>query len=107
MTGVQTCALPICDPGAFPWQKQILSEFRSWLEANGFDPENKALTIGHPQVAQVDLARSFNTTDYSKIWAILSDYLDVYKIRTSVAEATYNYRWSDPDYPEQQQRLLK
>ena len=95
------------DPGAFPWQKQILSEFRSWLEANGFDPENKALTIGHPQVAQVDLARSFNTTDYSKIWAILSDYLDVYKIRTSVAEATYNYRWSDPDYPEQQQRLLK
>ena len=22
------------DPGAFPWQKQILSEFRSWLEAN-------------------------------------------------------------------------
>lgn len=95
------------DPGAFVWQQEKLREFRSWLVENGFNPEDKALTIGHPQVAQVDLERSFGTTDYSKIWTKLSSYLDVYKIRTGSAEATYNYRWSDPDYPEQQQRFLK
>jgi hypothetical protein len=51
------------NPGEFPWQKKQLQEFRTWLLANGFDPEDKSLTIGHPQVAQVDLIRSFGTTD--------------------------------------------
>ena len=95
------------DPGAYHWQQKALAEFRTWLAANGFDPEDKALTIGHPKVAQVDLERSFGTTDYQKIWAKLSQHLDVYKICTSTAEATYTYHWSDSDYPELQQRLLK
>ena len=95
------------DPGAYPWQQTKLQEFRQWLRANGFDPEEKALTIGHPQVAQVDLVRSFGTTDYRQIWHTVGAHLDVYKIRTGAAEATYEYRWSDPDYAELQQRYLK
>ena len=95
------------DPGAFPWQIKQLAEFREWLVANGFDPEDKSLTIGHPRVAQVDLQRSFGTTDYREIWAQLADHLDVYKIRTSSAEATYKYNWSDADYAEQQIKELK
>jgi hypothetical protein len=31
----------------------------------------------------------------------------VYKIRTSTAEATYEYRWSDSDYAAQQIKELK
>ena len=95
------------DPGAYPWQIKQLGEFREWLVTNGFDPNDKSLTIGHPQVGQVDLRRSFGTTTYTEIWQQLSTKLDVYKIRTSLAEATYEYRWSDADYPEQQQRYLK
>jgi len=94
------------DPGAYPWQIKQLAEFRSWLIANGFDPDDKSLTIGHPQVGQVDLSRSFGTTEFAEIWRQLSTKLDVYKIRTSSAEATYEYRWSDADYTEQQQRYL-
>jgi hypothetical protein len=95
------------DPGSFPWQINMLKEFRAWLTNNGFDPEDKALTIGHPKVAQVDLMRSFGTTDYQVIWKMLAEHLDVYKIRTSVAEAIYGYNWSDPDYDQQQIRKLK
>ena len=95
------------DPGAYHWQQKKLREFREWLAANGFDPEDKTLTIGHPQVARVDLQRSFGTHDYQAIWSRLASCLDVYKIRTSTAEATYEYHWSDPDYAEQQQRYLK
>lgn len=95
------------DPGAYPWQIKLLGEFREWLLANGFDPDDKSLTIGHPKVGQVDLARSFGTQAYEEIWAQLSTKLDVYKIRTSSAEATYNYRWSDADYAEQQIKELK
>jgi len=95
------------DPGAFSWQITKLREFRQWLVDNGFDPEDKTLTIGHPKVAQVDLQRSFGTTDYQEIWAALAAHLDVYKIRTSSAEATYNYYWSDPDYMDLQIKELK
>ena len=94
------------DPGAYHWQQKKLQEFRSWLEANGFDPEDKTLTIGHPKVAQVDLQRSFGTTDYQAIWQTLGNYLDVYQIRTGSAQATYDYRWSDSNYQELQQGLL-
>jgi hypothetical protein len=94
------------NPGAYHWQVTKLQQFREWLVENGFDPEDKTLTIGHPKVAQVDLQRSFGTEDYRTIWARLSTHLDVYKIRSSRFEATYNYRWSDADYAEQQIRKL-
>jgi hypothetical protein len=94
------------DPGAFPWQIQALAEFRTWLAANGFDPEDKSLTIGHPKVAQVDLVRSFGTVDYNNIWSQLVDHLDVYKIRIGDVEATYKYHWSNPDYQQQQMRNM-
>ena len=95
------------DPSGYPWQIQQLAEFREWLARNGFNPDEPSLTIGHPQVGQVDLQRSFGTEDYEKIWAQLSKHLDVYSVRTSSATAIYNYSWSDPDYDLQQIRALK
>lgn len=94
------------DPGAFAWQIQQLAEFREWLQVNGFDPEDPALTIGHPQVAQVNLQRSFGTEDYQRIWALLNTRLNVTAVRTSAAHAEYPYHWSDPDYALQQIKLL-
>jgi hypothetical protein len=95
------------DPGAYHWQQKKLAEFRDWLVANGFDPEDKGLTIGHPKVAQVNLIKSFGTTDYERIWAQLAQHLDVYKIQIGKKSATYEYNWSDPDYAEQQIKELK
>jgi len=95
------------DPGAYPWQQQRLADFRQWLVTNGFDPDDKSLTIGHPQVAQVNLHRSFGSYYYHEIWPQIAAHMDVYKIRTSTAEATYTYCWSDADYAEQQIRILK
>ena len=94
------------NPGAYPWQIQQLAAFRKWLLANGFDPDDKTLTIGHPQVAQVNLTKTFGTLDYNQIWQQLAAHLDVYKIRTSDAEATYKYSWQDRDYADQQIRRL-
>jgi len=95
------------DPGAYPWQITQLAEFREWLARNGFNPDDPSLTIGHPQVGQVDLSRSFGTEDYHAIWAQLAQHMDVYSVRTSTASAIYNYSWSDPDYDLQQIRALK
>jgi len=95
------------DPGAYPWQIKQLAEFRTWLQVNGFDPEDPSLTIGHPRVAQVDLRRSFGTEDYRYIWARLNTCLNVSAIQTTTARAEYPYCWSDPDYAELQIKELK
>ena len=95
------------DPGAYHWQQKKLAEFREWLTRNGFDPDEPSLTIGHPKVGQVDLLRSFGTENWEKIYSQLSQHQDVYAIRTSTAQATYDYRWSDADYIEQQIKALK
>jgi hypothetical protein len=94
------------NPGTFPWQIQQLKEFREWLSVNGFDPDDKKLTIGHPQIGQVDLIRSFGTEDYRHIWKQLNTHLNVHTIRTSDASAVYEYTWSDPDYMEKQIKCL-
>jgi hypothetical protein len=95
------------NPGQFPWQIKQLTEFREWLTANGFDPEDKSLTIGHPQVGQVDLIRTFATEDYREIWSQLNTRLNVSAIRTSNNSAVYGYQWSDSDYAQQQIKELR
>lgn len=95
------------NPGGWHWQITKLAEFRNWLTANGFDPDDKGLTIGHPQVGQVDLIRSFGTEDYQEIWRQLNTRLNVIKIKTSSAEAEYPYNWTDADYIDQQIQALK
>jgi hypothetical protein len=94
------------DPGAYEWQQRNLADFRIWLERNGFDPEDPSLTIGHPKVAQVNLQRTFGTTDYREIWHQLNSRLNVSAVRTTTAAAEYPYCWSDSDYALQQIKLL-
>jgi len=95
------------NPAGAPWQTRNLTNFRSWLINNGFDPEDRSLTIGHPQVGQVNLTKSFGTEDYRSIWAQLNTRLNVTAIRTSDTAVTYPYRWSDSDYMQQQIKSLQ
>jgi len=95
------------DPGAFPWQQRQLSEFRSWLITNGFDPNDPSLTIGHPKIGQVDLSASFGTDNYKTVWRLLRYFLDVKAVRTSDAAAHYHYHWSDSDYQMQQVQAME
>jgi len=81
--------------------------FREWLIINGFDPEDKSLTIGHPQVAQVDMLKTFGTSDYIEIWEALTKHLDVYSIKTTDAYCEYPYSWADDDYMQQQIRSMR
>jgi hypothetical protein len=95
------------NPGEFAWQKKHLADFRTWLINNGFDPDDQSLTIGHPQVGQVDLLKSFGTEKYKEIWAQLNTRLNVTAIRTGNTKTTYPYRWSDFDYMQQQINSLQ
>ena len=95
------------NPGNYDFQIQQLDQFRTWLRANGFDPEDKTLTIGHPQCGQVDLIASFGTEDYETIWAQLNTHLNVLALKTSEAATTYPYHWTDADYMDTQIKEFK
>ena len=95
------------NPGEYHWQKKRIVEFREWLLANNFDPDDKSLTIGHPQIGQVGIQRSFGSGDYRDVWQQLNSHLDVYKIITSDQQCTYNYRWNDADFTHRQVQILK
>lgn len=95
------------DTRGHPWMSQQLDEFRAWLTINGFDPDDASLTIGHPKVAQVDLAASFGTQDVSVVWQKLVSHLDVQRISVAGVTALYDYHWSDDNYMDQQIHCLK
>ena len=95
------------DPSDYQWQQDRLNEFREWLIINGFDPEDKSLTIGHPKIGQVNLRDTFGTDNHRDIWKYLNTHLDVFSVSTSDQRAEYDYCWSDPDYAEQQIRVIE
>lgn len=95
------------DPGNYEFQKNKLSDFRSWLIRNGWDPNDPTLTIGHPQIGQVDLMASFGTTDHDSIWQQLSQHSDVAWISCGSVRAEYNYTWQDHDFRDKQIKALQ
>lgn len=94
------------NPKGYPWMVKEMAEFREWLIANKFDPDDKSLTIGHPQVGQVDLLRSFGTDHLEEVWAKVGTHINVASIKTSLTHCAYDYKWNDLNYMERQIALL-
>ena len=87
-------------------RQRDINEFRQWLIVNGFNPEDKSLTLGHPQIGMVDFDRSFGTDNIHEIWNLLGNHLDIYSVSTSDASATYEYHWSDADFMHRQINVI-
>ena len=83
----------------------------AWLKKHGWNPEDPALTLGHPLIARVNVEESFGTDDFAYGQKVLADHLDVYSIKCdqtgyNIQECLYDYRWSDPEYDQSQMKLL-
>jgi len=100
-------AQDVCFTGPHPWHTQEMRGFRAWLERNNFDVNDTEYNYGYHSVGQVNLQKSFGTTDYRAIWPVLSRYLDIYRIDAGGCFATYDYAWTDADYYQQQIARLK
>jgi hypothetical protein len=91
----------------YPWVEKLATEFTSWLEANGLDPNDPKLSLGYLPLGHVDLDRSFGTEDMFEIWRQLSQHLDIYKISVDDVECVYDYCWSDSSYKQHQIDMLR
>ncbi len=93
--------------GENPWHNEEQERFKQWLKENGSDPQDPKLSLGYLPVGQVDLESSFGTTDYQKIWDMLSTHLDIYSIEIDNVKNTFDYCWSDTTYKQMQIDIMK
>jgi len=63
-----------------PWHDKLQLKFENWLLNNNLDPRDPKLSLGYLPIAQVDLERSFGTSDMKEIWKLMSNKLDIKKI---------------------------
>jgi len=89
------------------WHRKEQQAFRDWLSRNRFDYNDPKLSLGYIKLGQVNLEKSFGTTDFFTIINKLSAHLDIYKIRVGDIEGTYDYVWSDDNYKQMQIDFLK
>jgi hypothetical protein len=89
------------------WHAREQSEFREWLQRNGFNWNDPKLSLGYIKIGQINLDKSFGKMDFFNIIDKISKYLDIYKIKTSHTENIFDYVWSDPDYKNMQIEFLK
>lgn len=90
-----------------PWHYREQKLFYDWLVKNNFDIKDPSLALGFIKIGHCDLKKSFNTINPTKIWKILSNYLDVYKISIDDVEGTFDYVWSQQNYKTMQIDMMK
>ena len=88
--------------GNYPWYKDRLDEFASWLWRNGFDHNDPQYNYGHHQVGYVE-----NLGTPEDTWDMLSKHMDIYRIEAGGEGLTFDYTWADTFYPQQQLARLK
>jgi hypothetical protein len=98
--------------GPHPWHTREIDGYREWLARNNFDLDDPQYNYGYHPVGQVDLQKSFGTTDFREIWPVLSRYLNIHGISTDdgrggVLRTIYPYAYTDSDYAQQQIERLK
>ncbi len=93
--------------GQHRWHSNDIDNFSKWMRDNGRDPQNPDLSCGYLPIAQVDLVKSFGTTEPQVIWDTLSNYLDIYSIEVDGVKQTYDYCWTDNQYRHWQIEQLK
>ena len=94
-------------PGKHPWHDQEQATFVNWLVQNGLDPLDPKLSLGYLPIGQVDLHRSFGTSNYQEIWDQLGKHLDIYSIEVDGIKNTFDYCWTDADYKQQQINMMR
>jgi len=89
------------------WHRKEQEDFRDWLKRNNFDYDDPKLSLGYIKLGQVNLQKSFGTTDFFDIIKNMSNHLDIYKIKIDDVEQTYNYVWNDDNYKNMQIDFLR
>jgi len=88
------------------WHKEIMDDFKTWLERNNFDLSDASYNYGYHPIGKVDLEKSFGTKDFQEILKILSNHLDIYKIVAVTYNKNSTIIGTDENYYTEQIKML-
>jgi len=97
----------VISDGSCPWHDADQKLFQQWLIHNRLDPNDLKLSLGYLPIGEVDLIKSFGTTNQEHIWSKLNCHLDIYAIEVDDIKNTFDYCWSNSDYKQQQIKTMK
>jgi hypothetical protein len=90
------------------FKKKEMDEFREWLKLNNFDWDDPKLALGYIKLGQVDLAKSFGSSDFKKVYEQLSKNLDIKSIKIDGGQSgTFDYSLGDEKWITIQKQFLK
>jgi len=92
--------------GKHDWHTREIDAFNKWLRREGYNPTDTSLSLGYLELGSINLEKSFGTTDITKIWDIMGNYLDIYSLEVDGQTAVYDYIWSDEDHEQRQINYL-
>ena len=72
------------------FKKEEMDGYRAWLKENNYDYEDPNLALGYIKLGQIDLEKNFSTQDFTKVYNLMKDNLNINKIQIVGKDITDN-----------------
>jgi len=89
------------------FKKEEMDPYREWLKDNGYDWDDAKLSLGYLKLGQVDLEKSFGSSDFIKVHEKIKYNLDIKKISVGDVSCSYPYTLESDNWREMQLEELK
>ncbi len=94
----------------FDWKQKEMDDYRDWLKLNGYDWDDPKLALGYIKIGQVDLQKSFGTTEFREIHDMMLENLNISNITVNASrtfECDYPYTLDSSDWQKIQMESLR
>tara|TARA_A100000164_G_C21873361_1_gene756363 strand:+ start:49 stop:1182 length:1134 start_codon:yes stop_codon:yes gene_type:complete len=72
------------------FKKEEMDGYRAWLKENNYDYEDPNLSLGYIKLGQIDLNKNFGTHNFTKVYNLMKDNLNINKIQIVGKDITDN-----------------
>ncbi len=76
------------------FKKEEMQSYRAWLQDNGFDWNDKKLSLGYIKLGQVDMEKSFGDSSFLQVYDLMKNNLNINKIYTSIENVSCEYPYT-------------
>jgi len=93
--------------GNYRFKKEDMDNYRTWLRENGYDWNEPKLSLGYIKLGQIDLDKSFGTSEFLPIYEKLVHNLNIKKISTQQTSCNFDYTLDSDNWKEIQMQALE
>ena len=91
----------------YKFKKEDMNNYRTWLNDNGYDWDEPKLSLGYIKLGQVDLDKSFGTSDFLPVYEKLKKNLNIRKISIQQTSCDFEYTLDSDNWKKIQMQALE